>query len=82
MNWQHCSERDPEVMLHKPVFKSTRLTLEYILERLGQGATPQELSENQAGLRPEHIRVAQSYAALDGDCSGVVQTGSQSASRT
>ena len=37
MNWQDYIERDPEVMLGKPVFKGTRLTVEFVLERLGQG---------------------------------------------
>ena len=36
MNWQDYIERDPEVMLGKPVFKGTRLTVEFVLERLGQ----------------------------------------------
>jgi uncharacterized protein (DUF433 family) len=63
MNWQEYIERDPEVMLGKPVFKGTRLTVEFVLERLGQGATPDELLENYVGLRLEHIRAAQAYAA-------------------
>ena len=63
MNWQEYIERDPEVALGKPVFKGTRLTVEFILERLGQGATIEELLESYDGLRPEHIRAAQAYAA-------------------
>jgi uncharacterized protein (DUF433 family) len=63
MNWQDYIERDPEVMLGKPVFKGTRLTVEFILERLGQGATVEELLSSYIGLQPEHIRAAQAYAA-------------------
>jgi uncharacterized protein (DUF433 family) len=63
MNWQDYIERDPEVMLGKPVFKGTRLTVEFILERLGQGASIEELLESYVGLLPEHIRAAQAYAA-------------------
>lgn len=63
MNWQDYIERDPEVMLGKPVFRGTRLTVEFILERLGQGASVEELLESYVGLRPEHIRAAQAYAA-------------------
>lgn len=62
MNRQHCIERDPDVMLGKPVFKETRLTVEFILERLGQGASSEELLEGYVGLLPEHIRAAQYYA--------------------
>ena len=63
MNWQDYIERDPEVMLGKPVFKGTRLTVEFILDRLGQGAGEKELLDNYIGLRPEHIQAAQAYAA-------------------
>jgi uncharacterized protein (DUF433 family) len=63
MNWQDYIERDPEVMLGKPVFKGTRLTVEFVLERLGQGASVEELLESYVGLLPEHIRAAQAYAA-------------------
>jgi len=51
MDWKKYIERNPEIMLGKPVFKGTRLTVEYVLERLGQGASPEELLENYDGLR-------------------------------
>ena len=63
MNWQDYIERDPEIMLGKPVFKGTRLTVEFVLERLSQGATADELVQNYVGLRPEHIPAALAYAA-------------------
>jgi uncharacterized protein (DUF433 family) len=63
MNWQEHIERDPQVMMGKPVFRGTRITVEYILERLSEGATPQELLDNYEGLRPEHIPAALAYAA-------------------
>ncbi len=63
MTWQIYIERDPDIMLGKPIFKGTRLTVEFVLERLGQGATPDELLENYAELRPEHILAAQAFAA-------------------
>lgn len=37
-DWQKFIESDPEIMLGKPMFKGTRITVEFILERLGQGA--------------------------------------------
>jgi uncharacterized protein (DUF433 family) len=63
MNWRQYIERRPDVMLGKPVFKGTRLTVELILERLGEGATDQDLLESYPRLRHEHIRAAQAYAA-------------------
>jgi len=63
MNWQEYIEQRPEVMLGKPVIKGTRLTVELILERLGDGWSAEELFEAYPELCPEHIRAAQSYAA-------------------
>ena len=63
MNWQDYIEANPEVALGKPVFKGTRLTVEFILERLGEGATTDELVKNYVGLTPEHIRSATAFAA-------------------
>jgi uncharacterized protein (DUF433 family) len=63
MNWQDYIEIKPDVALGKPVFKGTRLTVEFILERLGEGATVDDLVANYFGLTPEHVRAATAYAA-------------------
>ena len=34
MNWQDYIEVRPEVAMGKPIFKGTRLTVEFILEQL------------------------------------------------
>lgn len=63
MQWQDYIEQRPEVMMGKPVFKGTRITVEHVLERLGDGNTEADLLAAHPRLRPEHIRAAQSYAA-------------------
>lgn len=63
MNWQDYIEANPGIALGKPVFKGTRLTVEFILERLGEGATVDDLVQNYVGLTPEHIRAATAFAA-------------------
>jgi len=63
MQWQDYIEVKPDVALGKPIFKGTRLTVEYILERLGDGATTDDLVQNYVGLTPEHVRAATAYAA-------------------
>jgi uncharacterized protein (DUF433 family) len=63
MDWHNYIERRPDVMLGKPVFKGTRLTVEFILERLGQGASETDLLQAYPTLRPEFIHAAQAYAA-------------------
>jgi uncharacterized protein (DUF433 family) len=65
IDWKPYIERDPGVMLGKPVLKGTRITVEFVLNRLAQGATPKELVENYEGLRVEHINAALAYARGD-----------------
>ncbi len=61
--WQEYIEERPDVMLGKPVFKGTRLTVEHVLRELGTGMSPDELFDNYPNLKPEHIRAALRYAA-------------------
>jgi uncharacterized protein (DUF433 family) len=63
MDWREFIESKPDVMTGKPVFKGTRLTVEFVLERLSQGATQEDLLRSYIGLRPEHIQAALAYAA-------------------
>ena len=46
---------DPDVMMGKPVIAGTRLTVEFIVERLADGWTEKELVENYPGLTLEQI---------------------------
>jgi uncharacterized protein (DUF433 family) len=56
-------EVNPAVMLGKPVIRGTRITVELILRKLGEGATEAELLDGYPRLTPEDIRAAQGYAA-------------------
>lgn len=63
LRWEDYIEERKEVMLGKPVFKGTRLTVEFILKRIGSGMTNDELLDQYPTLKPEHIRAAALYAA-------------------
>jgi uncharacterized protein (DUF433 family) len=63
VKWQDYIEERKDVMLGKPVFKGTRLTVEHVLRELGAGMTPVELFDNYPNLTPEHLRAALQYAA-------------------
>jgi len=54
---------NPKVMLGKPVIRGTRITVELILRKLGEGAAPQELLEAYPHITQEDIRAAIAYAA-------------------
>lgn len=63
MKWQDWIEERKDVMLGKPVFKGTRLTVQHMLEELGAGMSFDDLLDNYPTLKPEHIRAALQYAA-------------------
>ena len=66
--WSDAIESRKDVMMGKPVFKGTRLTVEQILQELGEGMTEADLLDNYPTLRPEHLRAARMLAAdlIDG----------------
>ncbi len=54
---------DPKIMLGKPVIRGTRITVELILRKLGEGATSEELLDAYPQLKREDIHAAMKYAA-------------------
>ena len=54
---------DPEVMLGKPVIRGTRVPVELILRKLGEGATEQDLLDAYPRLIRADIQAAIGYAA-------------------
>ena len=56
-------EINPEIMLGKPVIRGTRITVELLLRKLGEGATESDLLDAYPRLTREDIQAALSYAA-------------------
>jgi len=56
-------ESRPDVMLGKPVTRGTRIPVELILRRIGEGATEDDLLRSYPHLSREDIRAAVLYAA-------------------
>lgn len=54
---------DPQILTGKPVIKGTRLSVEYILNLLGHGATTEEILQEYDGLVSEDIRACLLFAA-------------------
>lgn len=63
IKWQDYIEERKEVMMGKPVFKDTRLTVEHVLNELGTGMTYGALLQNYPTLKPKHIQAAMLYTA-------------------
>jgi uncharacterized protein (DUF433 family) len=56
-------EINPKIMLGKPVIRGTRITVELLLRKLGEGATESDLLDAYPRLTRKDIQAALSYAA-------------------
>ncbi len=56
-------EVNPKVMLGKPVIRGTRVPVELVLRKLGEGATDEELLDAYPQLTREDLLAAIRYAA-------------------
>ena len=56
-------ERRPDVMMGKPVIRGTRIPVELLLRKLGEGATEADLLDAYPNLTVEDMRAAFLYAA-------------------
>ena len=59
-------EMNPKVMLGKPVIRGTRIPVELLLKKMGEGATEDELLDAYPRLTREDIHAAMTYAAHPG----------------
>lgn len=53
----------PDIMLGKPVGKGTRITVEFILRKMAEGMTIEELLEAYPHLTKDDVLAAVSYSA-------------------
>jgi len=56
-------EANPEIMLGKPVIKGTRIPVELIVRKLGEGSTIEELLDGYPNLSRKAVMAALIYAA-------------------
>ncbi|MCF8308021.1 MAG: DUF433 domain-containing protein [Bacteroidales bacterium] len=63
MEYQKYIERNPDIMLGKPIIKGTRITVELIMRRLAEGYSFEELLYNYPHLTKDQIYAALEYAA-------------------
>jgi len=63
MGYRERIEADPDIMLGKPIVKGTRITVELLLTKLGDGASTEDLLLAYPHLKREDIMAALSYSA-------------------
>lgn len=56
-------EANPEIMRGKPIIKGTRIPIELIIRKLGEGSTIEDLLDGYPNLNKEDVMAALIYAA-------------------
>ena len=63
MNYKYYIQRNPDVLLGKPVIKGTRISVELIMRKLAEGYTIDDLLESYPHLNKKHIQAVFEYTA-------------------
>ncbi|MCP9290611.1 DUF433 domain-containing protein [Gracilimonas sediminicola] len=63
MEWKDHIVSEPKVLFGKPRVKGTRISVELILDKLGNGVTKEELMESYPNLTEHQIQACISFAA-------------------
>ena len=64
MNPTEIIQADPSIMMGKPRIAGTRITVEFILEKLSAGETVDQIIEAHPNLTKDSVLAALSFAAL------------------
>lgn len=63
MKYKNLIISNPSIMMGKPVIAGTRITVEYILEKLAAGETIEQILEAHPRLTREALQAALEFAA-------------------
>lgn len=63
MDYQSRLSSSPDILLGKPVIKNTRIPVDLILERLGDGMSIEEILEVTPGIERDDILACISYSS-------------------
>jgi uncharacterized protein (DUF433 family) len=63
MNWRDHIHSNPKIGFGKPVFRGTRLKVEFVLRLMAEGWTAQQMAEEYPGIEPAHLPAAAAFAA-------------------
>ena len=63
IHWQDFIEERKDVMMGKPIFKETRLTVEHILKELATGMSQEEVLAGYPQITSKHLQAALLYSA-------------------
>lgn len=61
IDWRNYITVDKDILVGKPHIKETRLSVEFILERLADGWTEEDILENYPRLTQESLKAVFAY---------------------
>ncbi len=61
MNWREFIIADPAVLIGKPTLRSTRISLEHVVNLLAQGWTEQQILDNYPRLTQQSLQAVFAY---------------------
>jgi uncharacterized protein (DUF433 family) len=61
VNWQDFITSDKDILLGKPIIRDTRLSVEFVLERLASGWSEHDLLENYPRLNKDALKAVFAY---------------------
>jgi uncharacterized protein (DUF433 family) len=63
MNFHDYIERNPKILVGKPIIKGTRISVEIILRKMSEGATIPDLLKAYPQLTKEQINASLAYSS-------------------
>ena len=63
MEWQQHIQRNPEILLGKPIIKGTRISVELIMRKLAGGYSFEDVLKAYPHITKEQVAAACEYAA-------------------
>lgn len=63
MGWQDRITVDPKILVGKPVIKGTRISVEFVVDLLGRGWTPEQILREYDHLTQQDIQACLAYAS-------------------
>jgi uncharacterized protein (DUF433 family) len=63
MDWREHIYSDPAIGFGKPVFRGTRIKVEFVLKLMAAGWTAEHMADEYPGILPDHLRAAAAFAA-------------------
>lgn len=62
MDWKERIVVDPEILVGKPIIKWTRMSVEFVIELLGRGATVTDILDEYGHVTEEDVQACLAYA--------------------